>query len=191
MSQLSRLILYCLFILVSLTPLALCQSVNEADAKLQDLLLEVRKNPDDALTKLKAIPALQEAFSNAPDALTKLNTASALVELGQKDDVYWSVLSKRAQEIVDSTAPDPVLYDANGKGIRGAISPEFLEWVKANNLSQNDALYDHLGTLPADLSLMAITGDPRGLPILRKGLLSPNYAIRHSAARGLAGTPPP
>jgi hypothetical protein len=106
--------------------------------------------------------------------------------LGKRTTFYWSVLSKRVQEIVDSTAPDPVLYDANGKSVRGAISSGFLEWVKANNLSKNDALYEHLGTLPVDLSLVALAGDPRGLPIFRKGLLSPNYAVRAMAARGLA-----
>jgi PBS lyase HEAT-like repeat len=179
--------------LVSLPRLALCQSaeltaaVDEMSAlKVQDVLLEARKSPDDPVTRLQAIPVLEEAFNKATHALAKENIASTLMELGQKDDVYWTILSKRAQEIVDSTAPDPVLYDANGKGIRGAVPPEFLEWVKANNLSQNDALYEHLALFPVELSLMGETGDPRGLPILRKGLSSPNYAVRASAAQGLA-----
>jgi hypothetical protein len=176
---------------VSLVTPAGCQSVSEqtakdeADFKLHSLLLEVRKNPDDPLIKLQAIPRLQEAFTNALDAPTKVNIASALVELGQKDDVYWSILSKRAQEIVDSTAPYPLVYDANGKSIRGAISPEFSEWIKTNNLSQNEAVFDQLG-LGSDLSLVAIAGDSRGLSIFRKGLSSPNYGVRAMAARGLA-----
>ena len=104
------------------------------------------------------MPALQEAFTNATDSLTKENIASVLVTRGQKDDVHWSVLSKRAQEIVDSKAPYPLVYDATGKSIRGALSPEFLEWVKTNNLSQNDALNEQIGTFPADAF---IDGDHR------------------------------
>jgi hypothetical protein len=77
-------------------------------------------------------------------------------------------LSKRAQAIVDSTALCPLVYDANGKSIRGAISPEFFGMGKSNNLSQNDAFQDQLGRLPGELSLMATVGDPRGLPILRR-----------------------
>jgi len=33
---------------------------------------------------------------------------------------------------------------------------------------------------------MGEAGDPRGLSILRKGLLSPNYEVRATAAKGLA-----
>jgi HEAT repeat protein len=33
---------------------------------------------------------------------------------------------------------------------------------------------------------LATTGDARGLPILRKGLLSPNFGVRAVAAQGLA-----
>lgn len=193
MSQLNRLTPCCVFILVSLTRLALCQSaevtaaIEETSAlKLQDLLVEAKKNPEDPLIRLKAIPMLQDAFNKASHAFARENIASTLMQLGQKDDVYWSILSKRAQEIVDSTAPDPVLYDANGKGIRGAYSPEFLEWVKTNKLSQNDAIYEHLGEFPVELEMMGDVGDPRGLPILRKGLSSPNCAVRSAAAQGLA-----
>jgi hypothetical protein len=93
MPQLNRFISRCLFMLVSLTPLTLCQSVDElaakdeADLKLHSLLVEVRKNPDDPLVELKAIPTLQEAFTSASDAPSKVNIASALMELGQKDDI--------------------------------------------------------------------------------------------------------
>jgi hypothetical protein len=53
-------------------------------------------------------------------------------------------------------------------------------------VSVDDALNDHLGKMPTELFLMADTGDLRGLSILRKGLGSPNYAIRAMAAQGLA-----
>jgi HEAT repeat protein len=41
-------------------------------------------------------------------------------------------------------------------------------------------------TLPGDVMMMAITGDPRGIPILRQGLSSSNYGVRNAALVGLA-----
>ena len=78
------------------------------------------------------------------------------------------------------------MFDATGHAVRNLFSPEFLEWVKSNNLSQNDALNDQMAMFPAELTLMAVTGDPRGLSILRKGLLSPNRGVQMVSARGLA-----
>ena len=79
-------------------------------------------------------------------------------------------MAKRAQEIVDSQAPDPVAYDANGKSVRGVISPEFLQWVKDNNIPKDEAESEEMGSFAGELSLMASTGDRRGLPILRVGI---------------------
>ncbi len=192
MPQLRRFIPCCLLLLGSLTQSAQCQSADrsaaddEAADKLSNLLLEVRNSNYDPVTSLQAGPALQEAFTNSTDSLTKENIASVLVTLGNKDEVYWSVLSKRAQQIVNSEAPYPLIFDASGKSIRGSFSPEFLKWVKANNLSQNEAWEEQMGMFPVELSFMATTGDPRGLSILRKGLSSPNYGVRAMAARGLA-----
>ena len=188
----NQLIPCCLLLLVPFAPGAQCQSADrpatddEAAVKLADLLLEVRKSNYDPVTSHEAIPDLQKAFTDATNSLTKENIASVLVTLGNKDEVYWSVLFKRAQEIVDSKAPYPLVYDTSGKSIRGSFSPEFLEWVKTNNLSQDEALNDQIGTFPAELSLMATTGDPRGRPILRAGLSSPNYEVRAAAGEGLA-----
>jgi hypothetical protein len=36
------------------------------------------------------------------------------------------------------------------------------------------------------VGLLALTGDPRAIPVLRRGLLSPNYQIEIIAALGLA-----
>jgi len=116
---------------------------DEADDKVFSLILNVRISNYDPVTSLPAIPALREAFTTASDSVTKENIASVLVMLGQKDEVYWSLLSKRVQEIVDSQAPYPIVYDASGKSIRGAISPEFSEWAKANNLPEAEAMNDN------------------------------------------------
>ena len=39
---------------------------------------------------------------------------------------------------------------------------------------------------PGPVGLLALTGDPRAIPILRRGLLSPNHMIGIVAATGLA-----
>lgn len=189
MSQLNRLIPCCILMLASFGQVALCQSADEPaalDDKVQDLILKARTSHYDPLFGQSAIPILKEAFANASDTSIKVNLANVLLMFGEKNDVYWAVLYKRAEEIVNSSAPYPLVFDDKGKTIRGAISPEFLEWVKDNNLSKNEALNEQLGSFPVDVSMMAEIGDPRGLPILRKGLSSPNYVVRAMAARGLA-----
>jgi hypothetical protein len=52
--------------------------------------------------------------------------------LAKRTTPYWSVLYDRAQEIVDSQAPCALVFDENGKSIRGAISSEFLQWGETN-----------------------------------------------------------
>jgi hypothetical protein len=193
MSQLNRLIPFCLLISAFFAQLGLCQSANQpptrqeetVEYKLHDLIGKAWQSHFDPFFGQSAIPVLKEAFAKTLDRFTKENIANALLMYGQKDDAYWSVLYKRAQEIVDSNAPYPLVFDENGKSIRGAISRDFLQWVSDNNLSKDEALREQLGS-PAELQMMAEIGDPRGLPILRKGLSSSNYGIRAMAARGLA-----
>jgi hypothetical protein len=108
MSQLNRSIPCCLLMLVSFVKPGLSQTPDHQPMpneetpgyKLQDLILKVRDSHYDPLLGQSAIPALKEAFANTSDRLTKENVANVLIMLGQKDDAYWSVLSKRAQEIV-------------------------------------------------------------------------------------------
>ena len=173
MPQLNNFIQRYLLTFTLLAPLVLSQSIDNSPTpdeqqpwyQLHSLLLKVRGSNYDPLISARATPALREAFNNAPDALTKENVASVLMIIGQKDEIYWSTLSKRAQEIVDSQAPDPLVYDADGKTVRGAISPDFLQWTKDNNIPREESVNEHLGLFSAELSLMADTGDPRGLPI--------------------------
>ncbi len=194
MPQLKGFIQRYFLTLVLLTPLVLGQSIDNPPVpdeqqpryQLQSLLLKVRRSNYDPLISTQATPALRQAFDNASDSLTKENVASVLMNIGQKDEIYWSTLSKRAQEIVDSLAPDPLVYNADGKSVRGVISPEFLQWAKDNNIPRDQAVSEHLGLFSVELSFMAMTGDLRGLSILRKGLSSPNYGVRATAAQGLA-----
>ena len=87
---------------------------------------------------------------------------------------------------MDNQAPYPLVFDADGKSIRGKISPAFVEWAQKRGLPLYEAVQEQTVWYPAELSLLATTGDPRGLTVQRKGLSSPNYAVRLVAAEGLA-----
>ncbi len=180
----------CVLLLTSFPGLSVGQSTNsvaddEAKQRITGIIRELDRSNYDATIGAQELPVLEDAFAQTTDPVLKENIASALVRLGGKDDIYWSVLAERAQEILDNDAPDPILYDANGKSIRGKLSPAFLEWASKHGLT-SDAIYQQLLTIPAEFSFVATTGDSRGLPILRKGLQSSNYVIRAIAARGLA-----
>jgi len=177
-----------------LARLAFCQSNSVSPDRLDELLSEMRSNTFSNATvgliaiagDRRAVPDLQVALTKATDLETREVLSSALIRLRETDSAYWSILSKRAQEIVDDSAPDPLVYDSDGKSIRGLISPTFLEWAKTNNLAADDALIERVMTFPRELTLLAITGDSRGLPLLRKGLTSRSHSIQLIAAEGLA-----
>jgi hypothetical protein len=128
---------------------------------------------------VEAIPTLEEQFARSQDARTKAKIASALVRLGTKDDIYWDFLVEQATLAVESPAPS--LVDSQGKIVREQLSPEFLAWAKAHNVPP-DPVYG----LPGNVVLLGETEDPRGIPLLRRGLLSPNSFIEVAAAKGLA-----
>ena len=193
-SALNRFILCCWLMLIVLRPLATGQFANQpspadertADEKLQSLILKVRGSNYDPFIGQSVIPELKQGFINTSDRLTRENVASVLMRLGQRDDAYWSVLYKRAQEIVDSHVPYPLAFDETGKTIRGVLSPNFLQWAEDHGQSKDEIGEEQLYVFPGEILLMADVGDPRGLSILRKGLSSPNYSVRIIAARGLA-----
>jgi PBS lyase HEAT-like repeat len=65
-------------------------------------------------------------------------------------------------------------------------SPAFVEWAKAHGQSPQSAGRDAMYLLPGRLTLLASTGDQRAIPLLRRGLSSPNHMIEIAAANGLA-----
>jgi nucleoid-associated protein YgaU len=143
---------------------------------------------------VEAIPALKEQFAHSVDPShkddldpgNKEEIASALVRLGEKDDIYWDFLVKQATEAVDSDAPFPREFDSQGKMLDDHFSPAFLQWVKQHGLSPGDAGEMVVYRLPGKLFMLAETGDPRGIPLLRRGMSSANYMIQIMAAKGLA-----
>jgi HEAT repeat protein len=121
---------------------------------------------------VEAIPILKQQFARVEDPFLKAKIASALVKMGEKDNTYWQYLVKLATRAVESDAPD-------------FASPEFETWVKARNLSPSET-EEQMFLLPGAVGLLALTGDLRAVPLLRRALLSSNHLTEIAAAMGLA-----
>ena len=134
---------------------------------------------------VEAVPALKERFVRAQDANLKAKLASGLIRLGVKDDVYWDSLAQLASQAIESDAPDFFSYDARGKAT-GGPSPALVEWARDHNVPIEKVVKDVGYPGLAPVLDLAVTGDPRGIPLLRRGLLNPNTIIEHFAALGLA-----
>lgn len=135
---------------------------------------------------VQAIPALEERFVRETDATTKAKIAAGLVRLGDKDNTYWNYLEQQAALAVDSDIPDAVFSESQGKWLAHAITPELETWAKAHNLDANTAGIDSIYGFPVKVLLLAETGDPRGIPLLRRALQSRDFAIVMAASKGLA-----
>jgi HEAT repeat protein len=135
---------------------------------------------------VQAIPILKDKFVSTQDVNDKVQIASALVRLGDKDDTYWDFLVRQAAPAIESDAPPIASYDSQGKFVRGP-SPEFVAWAKAHNVSLDSAAEDSMYRSPGKVMMLAVTGDPRGIPLLRRALSSSNFMIQTFAAEGLAG----
>jgi HEAT repeat protein len=85
---------------------------------------------------------------------------------------------------VERDAPSVISYDAEGK--RRPDSPELVAWAKDHHLSPGEAAENAMTRTPAPVAFLAMTGDLRGIPILRQALSSPNFLIQAFAAKGLA-----
>lgn len=138
------------------------------------------------LRAIQAMPVLKQQFATHTETLTRQTLASALIRLGEADPVYWDFLAAHARVAIESDAPFPSAFDADGKLIPRQLSPQFLAWATANNMSPESASSVQVYALPVDVTFLAATGDPRGLALLRRGLTSRNYFIQAVAAKGLA-----
>jgi hypothetical protein len=108
--------------------------------------------------------------------------ASYLYRLGDKEDIYWDFMMAEATLAVESDAPFPHSYDPQGKMLDG-FSPEFAAWANAHNLSVDAAVkaeWDRYN----EVLILAATSDQRAVPVLRRGLSSPDQLIESVAPRG-------
>lgn len=127
----------------------------------------------------EGIPALEDYFTRTTDPDIKAGVASALVRLGDKNEIFWTYLVTLAKPAIESDAPTPT-------DVGHTNSPEFTIWAEDHNLSLEAAEMLVMQELPRRLAPLAKTGDPRGVPLLRKALNSPNLFVSSIAADGLA-----
>ena len=136
---------------------------------------------------VEAVPSLKQQFLLTDDPILKAKIAAAVVRLGDKDDTYWNFLVKQATPALESDAPNFMGYDAQGKAV-AEPSPEFVAWADAHNLPHAGLLEESRYMLLGMVGMLGWSRDPRGIPLLRKALLSPNYMIEIAGAMGLAET---
>jgi hypothetical protein len=133
---------------------------------------------------VEEIPALENQFRRSNKTESKLSIASALVKLKDRDDTYWKFLLEQATTAVDSDVPDAMFSESQGRLV--PLGPELQAWADAHNVSLNAAGIHARYDFPADVMYLAMTGDPRGIPLLQRALQSRNYLIVIWAAKGLA-----
>ena len=133
----------------------------------------------------EAVPGLEKQFPIVSDLKLKSKIASALIRLGDKDDKYWEYLVQLATPALESTAPDFLIVDKQGKFLPGP-SPEFVSWASSRDLSPSSAATDSLYIFPSTIATLGWTRDGRAVPLLRRALESPNHLIQIAAAKGLA-----
>jgi HEAT repeat protein len=133
---------------------------------------------------VQAIPALEGQFQRATDIDTKVSIASGLVKLRDSNNTYWNFLLEQATLAVDSNIPDSVFSESQGKAT--VLGPELQAWANTHNVSVNTAGTYARYDFPDKVLQLATTGDPRGIPLLRRALQSRNYLIVAWAAKGLA-----
>jgi len=131
----------------------------------------------------EAISVLEDYYSRTTDTDMKAGVASLLVRMADKKEAYWNYLVELAQKAVQSDAPEPFNLLAGKQD--DPISPDFKVWARLHNIPLEKA-FTVTFELAQDLAPLARTGDPRGVPLLRKALRSPVLLISGMAASGLA-----
>jgi hypothetical protein len=169
------------------------QAMQKTPTELDDAITSVKSgnfSPRDVVVianagaAVQAIPALEEQFKRATDVDTKVSIASGLVKLRDRDNTYWNFLLEQATLAADGDIPDPAYSQAQGK--MTVPSPELQAWADAHNVSVNIAWQHASIDIPGKVLQLATTGDPRGVPLLRRALQSHNYLTVAWAAKGLA-----
>lgn len=169
------------------------QASNEKASKTADALAKLKSGKFNGYhvqvigeaRALEAIPDLEKQFTLISEPLERAKIAQVLLLLGDKKDEYWDYLAGLMKTILDSDAPSPERYDAQGKHMP-APSQEFVSWAQTHAQSPDQAAEDAVYRLPGLVMIIGMTGDSRALPLLRRALVSPNYHIDVAAAMGLA-----
>ncbi len=128
------------------------------------------------------VPILEARFVTSQDADVKARVARSLVDLGDEGNAYWDFLVQQAKLAIESDAPSPQCQSP-ANCISGHPA-EYVAWARAHNVSEGSqaemALYWSEG------KVYLVSGDPRGIPLLREALKSPNRDIVWAGSRELA-----
>ncbi|WP_263366138.1 HEAT repeat domain-containing protein [Edaphobacter bradus] len=124
---------------------------------------------------------LEERFVHTQDADIKARVAKALVDLGDKNEAYWDFLVQQAKLAIESDAPSPQCQSP--VNCISGHPAEYVAWARAHNVAEGSqaemALYWREG------KVYLVSGDPRGIPLLREALKSPNRDVVWAGANGL------
>ncbi len=171
-----------------------CCTVTSQSKKIDDLVGRVKSGDYGAATvdqlarlgAVRAVPLLKTQFNVQADPILKDAIASALIRLGVRGNPYWHYVVDQARPALESDAPFAWAFDSEGKLIKNRVPDDLVAWAKLHNVSAEEVRRVEVYDLPGRVTLLAVTGDPRGLSLLRRGLQSPNYYVEAQAARGLA-----
>ena len=126
------------------------------------------------------VSVLEERFVHSQDADIKARVAKALVDLGDKGQAYWDFIEQQAKLAIESDVPSSRCFSStNCTG-----HAEYVVWARAHHAPEDSQAEMELHwRLEEKVGL--VYGDPRGIPLLREALKSPNINVVARGADGL------
>ena len=126
------------------------------------------------------VPMLEARFVTSQDADVKARVARALVDIGDKGNAYWDFLVEQAKLAIESDVPSSRCFSStNCTG-----HAEYVVWARAHHVSEDTQAEMELHwRLEEKVGLLS--GDPRGIPLLREALKSGNINVVSTGADAL------
>ncbi len=128
------------------------------------------------------VPILEARFVTSQDADVKGRVARSLMDLGDKSNAYWDFLVQQAKLAIESDAPSPRCF-SSANCVSGHPQ-EYLAWARDHNVTEGSQ--EEMALYWLEGKLYFVSGDPRGIPLLREALKSPYLEIVYTAAKVLA-----
>jgi len=135
--------------------------------------------------KTSEISEIEKKFEEAPNSMYKSLYVSMLLRLGDEDDKYFEYLEDQAKQIIEDDRPYLLAKDANGKDIKGQISPEFEDWCSNKDIEINICISEWVYSIPAITTYLGLSGDERFFVYLEAALNSSSEIKVRAAANGL------
>jgi HEAT repeat protein len=126
------------------------------------------------------VPILEARFVTSQDAQVKARVARALLDLGDEGNSYWDFLVQQARLAIESDVPSTRCYSSTNCTGHSA----YVLWARAHNAPEDSEAEMKLNWLLEE-RVQLVFGDPRGIPLLREALKSPNIDVVWAGADGL------